>query len=281
MATAPCATVGEGPREDAPAHTGVAFEKQERHRNHHPVERGGLKNQGAAAAARAPATRGAKKKGGGNGGGGLKSPRSAFLQHGAALARQRLKRQEEIARENMRMERRLKVIREANPGHHHAGGPRRASAPSGFGGKHGGRAGDDAGRPRQGQRRHRRRLQRDGAILAGGSVHHPAIGGREEACHPDGGGGGGAGANAANYGNNAAEAGREAGWRELYRRREALASAVERAAAGVAETRAEVEALRAKTLCTEANARRCAAAWQFEEGRVCYACRKKTPCTAD
>ncbi len=257
-----------------PPHAVVAFEKQKYHRSHHPVERGGRENQGAAAAA-APATRRAKKNGAGNGGGGggggggLKSTRSIFLQHGAALARQRLKRQEEIERENARMERRLKVIREANPGHY-ANGPRRVSAPGVFGRRCSGGVGDDAGRPSREQRRHHcLRPQRDGAILAGGR-RYPVGGGREEAHRPgsiSGGGCGGdgqqrhgPGAKFANNGGHANKGEREAEWRELYRRREALASAVKREAAGVAGRRAQVEALRAKTLCTEANARRCAAA---------------------
>ncbi|CAN0353796.1 unnamed protein product, partial [Hapterophycus canaliculatus] len=44
-------------------------------------------------------------------------------------------------------------------------------------------------------------------------------------------------------------------WRELYHEREALAAAVEAAAAEAASARAGVEALRTKTLWTEANAR--------------------------
>ena len=48
----------------------------------------------------------------------------------------------------------------------------------------------------------------------------------------------------------------ETGWRELYNERQALASAVETASVEVAGVRARVEALRAKTRWTEANARR-------------------------
>lgn len=48
----------------------------------------------------------------------------------------------------------------------------------------------------------------------------------------------------------------EAGWGELYREREALAEDVAMAAQEAAQVRSRVEALRAKTLCTEGNARR-------------------------
>ena len=257
-ATAPRATVGGVLNDSGPTHNAVAFAKNERHPT---FERDARTKQGAAGAE--AAMRGTKKKkggsgGGGGGGGGGKSPRSAVLHHGAALARQRLKRQEQIARENERMERRLKVIREANNPNPSFGGPRRSSGPGGVG--RCGRPGD-ADRAGREQRRRRRRPQWDAAVIPG-ERHRIVDGEQGGGCRPGSGGDaerrrGDAGMS--HNDSNTPEGKREAGWRELYHEREALASAVETAAAGVAETRAEVEALRAKALCTEANARRCVA----------------------
>lgn len=155
---------------------------------------------------------------------------AASVHHGAALARQRLKEQERIARENERMEMRLKVIREASP---------TVVAPHSYHRRQGGGGGGGRNKPAA------VRIRKGGA---------PATDSNEDSSD-----------NNVNDDDEADAIHNTAGrrqkestaWRELYHEREALASAVEAAAAEAAAARARVGALRAKTLWTEANARRC------------------------
>lgn len=196
--------------------------------------------------------------------------------------RQRRKRQEEIARENARMEQRLKVIREATPRKAWAERAILVGRGCGGGSRH---------RPpsyRQQNRRRRGSEEQPHAQLHGtrgqaresiaeakeagsaaredAALLHAAVVNRERTraiavetpvCSDNlktcSGGRHGANQDA----RPAVFTGQgEEGWRELYKHRQALALAVETAAGEVASVRAQVEALRAKALCTEANARR-------------------------
>ncbi|CAM9780492.1 unnamed protein product [Scytosiphon promiscuus] len=150
------------------------------------------------------------------------TPAATSEHHGAALARQRLKAQEKIARENERLERRLKVIREAPPAPFTPHSYLRAGKISTPGGRHGlggGGCKDTAAV---------KTFSNDNSNdCSGDDVVKNGAGGRREST----------------------------AWRELYHEREALALAVEAAAAEAASARDQVEALRTKTLWTEANAR--------------------------
>ncbi|CAN0094306.1 unnamed protein product, partial [Ectocarpus sp. 6 AP-2014] len=270
MAAAPYATVG-AEREPVPPHGGVVFDETGARRAGRPGGFG-LADMPTRSAGRARGkgdrrTTRAKRGGGhANGGGGNRDRRAH--DRGAALLRRRVKRQECIARENERMERRLKVIREAAPNpreprcYERVG--RAPCVPQGAGAA----GGAGVGFTEQPRHRRRRRQRSDGTVVGGlhgeapphaagvrstvesGSnrrrVGHPVVAGCWDSTTPSAGGG------------EAAAAGKKetAGWRELYDEREALASAVEAAAAEAAAVRARVEALRAKTLWTEANARR-------------------------
>ncbi|CAM9439537.1 unnamed protein product, partial [Ectocarpus sp. 12 AP-2014] len=268
-AAAPYATVG-AERESVPPHGGAVFDETGSRRAGRP-EGLGLVDMPTRSAGRAQGKGDRRttrtKRGGREANGGGNRDKRAH-DHGAALLRRRVKRQECIARENERMERRLKVIREAAPNPRE---PRcyervgRASCVPRGGGAAGG-----AGVGVTEQPRHRcRRRQRSDEPVAGG-LHgdapphaadvrstvesgnnrrregHPVAASCWDSTTPSAGGG------------EAAAAGKKetAGWQKLYDEREALASAVEAAAAEAAAVRARVEALRAKTLWTEANARR-------------------------
>ncbi|CAM9350623.1 unnamed protein product, partial [Ectocarpus sp. 12 AP-2014] len=267
-AAAPYATVG-AEREPVPPHGRVVFDETGSRRAGRP---GGLvpadiptRSAGRARGNGDRRTTRTKRGGGHANAGGNRDNRAH--DHGAALLRRRVKRQECIARENERMERRLKVIREAAPNPRE---PRcyervgRAPCVPRGGGATGGAG---VGFTEQPRHRRRRRQRSDGPIVGG--LHgdapphaagvrstvesgnnrrrggHPVAAGSWDNTTPSAGGG------------EAAAAGKKetAEWRELYDEREALASAVEAAAAEAAAVRARVEALRAKTLWTEANAR--------------------------
>ncbi|CAM9124829.1 unnamed protein product, partial [Ectocarpus sp. 8 AP-2014] len=268
---APYATVG-AEREPVPPHGGVVFDETGARRAGRP-RRLGLADMPTRSAGRARGkgdrrTTRAKRGGGhANGGGGGNRDRRAH-DHGAALLRRRVKQQECIARENERMERRLKVIREAAPNPRE---PRcyervgRAPCVPRGGGAAGGAG---VGFMEQPRHRRRRRKRSDGTVVGGlhgeAPPHAPGVrstvesgNNRRRGGHPVAAGCWDSNTPSAGGGEAAAAGKKEtAGWRELYDEREALASAVEAAAAGAAAVRARVEALRAKTLWTEANARR-------------------------
>lgn len=193
-------------------------------------------------------------------------PPSHVPGHKAPALRQRQKRQAEIERENERMERRLKGIRDANP---HCGVNRLGRMP--WRSDHG--CSKSQGRPTRTAciaGRDKMFPPSAGAAGVGNPLHdHPNTTGRD----PYSGKGGRA--NRApdkcsghtptavcgqqereEDGGDDAYRRKENRWRVIYNQRQTLAFAVETAAADLAKERARVGALRAKTLWTEANARR-------------------------
>ncbi|CAM9281318.1 unnamed protein product, partial [Ectocarpus sp. 13 AM-2016] len=268
-AAAPYATVG-AERESVPPHGGAVFDETGSRRAGRP-EGLGLVDMPTRSAGRVQGKGDRRttrtKRGGGDANRGGNRDKIAY-DHGAALLRRRVKRQECIARENERMERRLKVIREAAPN------PREPRCY-----KRVGRApcvprgGDAAGSASVGVTEQplqcRRRRQRSVGRVAGGlhgdaPPHHAGVRSTVESGNNRRRGGHPVAASCWDSttplegGGEAAAAGKKetAGWQKLNDEREALASAVEAAAAEAAAVRARVEALRAKTLWTEANARR-------------------------
>eukprot|EP00752_Nemacystus_decipiens_P005394 g4890.t1 len=275
-AAAPYASVGAAWCEPTPqGGSGAATEKTKRYHSQRHADGGGSRRPGGVRTT--PAARRTRKNSDRAGGGGG----NASIRHGAALARQRRERQEQIARENERMERRLKHIREAAPNahaphHHHS--PEKAPV-SGGGGAGAPRAGREQGhRPRRRVQEQaprpdiglNSRAARAAAAAAAANAWDitppPGLGGGCDGHRGDKGEGrhgrvvstdSKKNSNSNGNGNrkSAAEGQREAEWREVYREREALAAEAERAAAETASLRSRVEALRAKTLWTEANAR--------------------------
>lgn len=208
----------------------------------------------------------------------------------AASLRQRQRRQEQIARENRRIDERIKDILEANlhrgghgytrrrgRGGHRVPGARsrncNPSVPSKCGQQHIGqmprdeprescnhrqrrrdacchgnqdsriseRCNDNAGQDIGNESKYRAKLGGNGKVHNGVRDHQ-----HEEDTHPR------TRRRDAEHKRNAGD-----GWRELYKKREALALAVEVAAENTARARLRIETLRAKTMWIEANARRC------------------------